>query len=81
MCHIKPRIYFLSVISVRWMFHLHPVVLVELQSVWQAFIWRTSVNKACYFFSIVIMNKVLWEVHSDAYPEDFRFSQTYQTIF
>lgn len=48
------------------MFHLYPVVLAELQSVRQAFVWRTSMNKACYFFSVVIINKFLWEVHGDA---------------
>lgn len=66
MCQVKPRIYSLSVISVKRMFHLYPVVLAELQSVQQAFVWRTSMNKACYFFSVVIINKFLWEVHGDA---------------
>lgn len=74
MCQVKPRIYSLGVSSVRWMLHLYPVILVELQSVWQAFVWRTSMNKAGYFFPVVIMNKFLWEVHGAAQPKGFTFS-------
>lgn len=31
-------------------------------------------NKAGYFFPVVIMNKFLWEVHGAAQPKGFTFS-------